>query len=191
MREKLDHEVSPRGQGNVVSIEFNLLYRWHAAVSEHDTKWTEDLFASKLRGFDMKTVGCLLGSSCRLMSYGLTDLRGRFRGERTASHESWSGCPAVGVWRVRDVVQIHQRGYTYTQLHSIKRDDFGRFKNADLARILLDATEASASAFKARGTPEVLRVVELLSIEQARAWGACTVSMFQACCTGFLSYCSS
>ena len=51
----------------------------------------------------------------------------------------------------------------------------GAFNSADLAAILHNGTEASASALKARGTPEVLRVVEVMGIEQARAWGACTV----------------
>ncbi|GAA5936600.1 peroxidase/cytochrome P450 family protein [Sporobolomyces koalae] len=32
-----------RGKGNTVSIEFDLLYRWHACVSQKDTKWVEDL----------------------------------------------------------------------------------------------------------------------------------------------------
>jgi hypothetical protein len=41
---QLDHEVSPQGQGNVVSIEFNLLYRWHATISEQDAQWTADQF---------------------------------------------------------------------------------------------------------------------------------------------------
>jgi len=27
------------GGGNVCSIEFNLMYRWHAAVSEPDAEW--------------------------------------------------------------------------------------------------------------------------------------------------------
>ena len=74
-----------------------------------------------------------------------------------------------------------------TWFHSIKRGDSGRFNDADLARILQNATAASASAFKACGTPEVLRVVELLSIEQARAWGTCTVRMLQLCFTGVSS----
>jgi linoleate 10R-lipoxygenase len=56
MRE-IDHEVSPRGEGNVVSIEFNLLYRWHSAVSEPDVELTEKLFAESMKGVDMKTVG--------------------------------------------------------------------------------------------------------------------------------------
>lgn len=52
----IDHEVSPRGEGNVVSIEFNLLYRWHATVSEPDVEFTEKLFAKEMQGVDMKTV---------------------------------------------------------------------------------------------------------------------------------------
>lgn len=47
---------------------------------------------------------------------------------------------------------------------------------ADLAKILLDATESPASAFKARGIPDVLRVIEILGIMQSRSWGTCSVS---------------
>jgi len=73
-------------------------------------------------------------------------------------------------------------GDTYSWNYSITREN-GRFRDADLARILQNATEASAGAFKARGTPEVLRVVELLSIEQGRVWGVCTVSRHAPFCT--------
>jgi linoleate 10R-lipoxygenase len=51
----------------------------------------------------------------------------------------------------------------------------GRFHDADLANILHDATENMAGAFSARNTPEVLRIVEVLGITQARKWGVCTV----------------
>lgn len=54
----------------------------------------------------------------------------------------------------------------------------GSFNSADLAAILQNATEVSAGAFKARGIPEVLRVVEMLGMEQARGWGVCTVRFF-------------
>ena len=176
MRES-SHEVSPRGEGNVVSIEFNLLYRWHAASSEQDTKSTEELFAKILPGSDMKTVRCPLGSLCTPVSYSLADARNRILNKSATGLESRSGCQAVGVWRVCSVIQKHEMGYTYALLHSIKRDESGRFNDADIARILQNATEAPASAFKARGTPEVLRVIELLGIEQGRAWGTCTVRM--------------
>ncbi|KAG6879814.1 hypothetical protein C0992_011365 [Termitomyces sp. T32_za158] len=51
MRES-DHSVSQRGKGNVVSIEFNLMYRWHATLSEQDAIWTEQEFKRSFRGRD-------------------------------------------------------------------------------------------------------------------------------------------
>lgn len=60
-------------------------------------------------------------------------------------------------------------------LESLVRGPDKRFKDDDLARIIHDATEWTAGAFQARGTPEVLRVIEILGIEQGRSWGACTV----------------
>ena len=52
----------------------------------------------------------------------------------------------------------------------------GAFKETDLAALLQNATAEPAGAFKARGIPEVLRVVEIMGIKQARQWGTCTVS---------------
>lgn len=40
----------PLGAGNQVSAEFNLVYRWHAAVSDRDDKWTQDLFSTLFQG---------------------------------------------------------------------------------------------------------------------------------------------
>ncbi|KAI9804672.1 MAG: hypothetical protein M1833_006747 [Piccolia ochrophora] len=39
-----------RGSGNQVSAEFNLIYRWHSAVSERDDKWTQDLYGKMFPG---------------------------------------------------------------------------------------------------------------------------------------------
>ncbi|GAA6004340.1 peroxidase/cytochrome P450 family protein [Rhodotorula paludigena] len=33
----------PRGDGNHVSVEFSILYRWHTTMSEKDEKWMQDL----------------------------------------------------------------------------------------------------------------------------------------------------
>lgn len=38
------------GTGNQVSAEFNLVYRWHAAVSDKDDEWTRALFAKLFDG---------------------------------------------------------------------------------------------------------------------------------------------
>lgn len=61
----------------------------------------------------------------------------------------------------------------------LKRDGDGRFPDADLARILQDGTANPAGAFKARGTPAALHIVEVMSILQGRAWGCCTVGILR------------
>ena len=46
-----------RGVGNMVSAEFNLLYRFHAATSERDDKWTADFFRSIYGDKEPETIG--------------------------------------------------------------------------------------------------------------------------------------
>ena len=42
---------TPRGIGNQVSTEFNLMYRFHSTVSKRDEKWFEDFFG-EIGNFD-------------------------------------------------------------------------------------------------------------------------------------------
>ena len=46
----------PEGIGNQVSVEFNLVYRWHSAISVKDENWSNDFFAKLLPGYDWKTL---------------------------------------------------------------------------------------------------------------------------------------
>jgi linoleate 10R-lipoxygenase len=45
-----------RGVGNQVSAEFNLVYRWHSAISDRDDKWTQDLYKKLFPGRDPASV---------------------------------------------------------------------------------------------------------------------------------------
>lgn len=54
-----------------------------------------------------------------------------------------------------------------------------RYADADLAKVLQDATSVPAGAFKARGVPHVMRVIEILGIEQGRKWGCCSLNDFR------------
>ena len=45
-----DHTLFERGRGNSCSVEFNLLYRWHAATSQEDEQWTERVFTQIFPG---------------------------------------------------------------------------------------------------------------------------------------------
>lgn len=43
----------------------------------------------------------------------------------------------------------------------------------------MSATENIAGQWRANGTPPVLRIVEILGIEQGRKWGVCTMNEFR------------
>ncbi|KAF8657589.1 hypothetical protein AX16_002170 [Volvariella volvacea WC 439] len=137
-----NHEVSPRGEGNVVSLEFNSLYRWHATLSEKDTEWTErqfkDVFGDNYKNLTPRTFS-----------------------EGVAKHMAKLG--DVKTWT----------------FGGINRGPDGRFSDDDLARILQNATEWRSGSFRARGTPEVLRVIEIMGIEQGRTWGTCSLNEFR------------
>ncbi|KZT06596.1 heme peroxidase [Laetiporus sulphureus 93-53] len=139
------HEWIPRGDGNVVSIEFNLMYRWHMAISKEDRDWTDDLFHQMFPGMDFDQI---------------------------TVEDFWK---AVREYRERLPTDL--REWTFSGL---QRDASGRYNDADLAHILQSATEAPAGAFRARGIPEALRVVEILGILQARSWGTCSLNEFRS-----------
>lgn len=44
------HEFAPQGEGNAVSVEFNLMYRWHATTSQADTAWIDAVFEQMFEG---------------------------------------------------------------------------------------------------------------------------------------------
>lgn len=49
-------EAVPTATGNQVSVEFNLVYRWHSAISERDEKWTQNLYNEVFPGQDPATL---------------------------------------------------------------------------------------------------------------------------------------
>ncbi|TCD67949.1 hypothetical protein EIP91_011750 [Steccherinum ochraceum] len=60
---------------------------------------------------------------------------------------------------------------TQWTIGQVKRQADGTFKDEDLARIIQDAISSPAGAFRARGIPSNMRLLEIMGIEQARTWG--------------------
>lgn len=50
INKQFDGEGAPRGVGNQVSVEFNLLYRFHACISKKDERWINDFFLKLFPG---------------------------------------------------------------------------------------------------------------------------------------------
>ena len=53
---RVDIPGVPVAAGNQVSAEFNLVYRWHSAISVRDEKWTNALWKTEFKDLDPKTV---------------------------------------------------------------------------------------------------------------------------------------
>ncbi|KAG8854899.1 hypothetical protein FRB96_007299 [Tulasnella sp. 330] len=61
----------------------------------------------------------------------------------------------------------------------LKRKANGSFDDKDLAEIIKDSIEVPAGAFGARRTPHAMRIIEMMSIEQNREWGVCSLNEFR------------
>ncbi|GJE97837.1 heme peroxidase [Phanerochaete sordida] len=147
-----------RGEGNHVSVEFNLLYRWHAVTAEKDIGWTKDLFAKIFPGKDPEKL--------QLSDFG------------AAIGRSWSTMVDPNP-RTRTFGSFEQGPDGSIIQKTLQRGPDGSFADDDIADILQTATETVAGAYRARGHPAVFRVVEIMSIEQGRAWGVCTMNEFR------------
>ncbi|KAG9026836.1 hypothetical protein FRB95_008385 [Tulasnella sp. JGI-2019a] len=185
---EFDRDLLERGRGNAVSVEFNLLYRWHATISTTDEAWTEDIMRKMFPSVSWQSITP-------------TEFRQRVQelrlGATAASTAGPSGAPATAL------LQPHSTGSTgngsthsSTSSHTsssssgappstwtfggMRRDPkTGRFDDDELANILHNATETVAQSYRARGTPDVMRVIEIIAIEQARSWGVCTLNEFR------------
>jgi len=136
----------PSGVGNQVSVEFNLVYRWHSAISVRDEKWANDLYAKLFP--DVKDPSQL---SVEQFVKGLRDWEKKLP-------------PEPSQW----------------EFGGMERDkSSGAFDDADLVKIIADSTEDVACAFGPRQVPKIMKLVEVLGMEQARLWNVATLNEFR------------
>ncbi|KAJ8091181.1 hypothetical protein PM082_004157 [Marasmius tenuissimus] len=138
-----DHSTFERGQGNVCSVEFNCLYRWHATTSEQDEKWVNTVFEKVFEGKSPEQVTP-------------ADFK-------SAAKKIQASTPDIHHWT----------------FGGLQRDENDMFNDEDLAKVLKDATDHPAGAFRARGTPASMRLHEMMGIMQNRAWGVCSLNDFR------------
>jgi hypothetical protein len=145
-----DGQGIPRGVGNQVSVEFNLLYRFHSAISKRDEDWTAKFFNHIFEGKDPATMD--ITEFMRTLHTKLAAVPAN-PGDRTFADEH--GMP-------------------------LKRDPVtGKFDDDKLMEVLDASINDPIGAFGARNVPKQLRVVEILGILQARKWQMCSLNEFR------------
>jgi linoleate 8R-lipoxygenase / 9,12-octadecadienoate 8-hydroperoxide 8R-isomerase len=135
----------PVAAGNQVSAEFNLVYRWHSAVSVRDEKWTNALWKEEFPNLDPATV---------------------------TFHQFISAASVMEAKLIK--IDPGQR-----PVGTMKRDGNGKFSDDDLVAEYTASVEDCANAYGANRVPPVMRVIEILGIEQARKWNVASLNEFR------------
>jgi linoleate 8R-lipoxygenase / 9,12-octadecadienoate 8-hydroperoxide 8R-isomerase len=144
----------PVAVGNQVSAEFNLVYRWHSAISERDEAWTLNFWKNTFKEQDPQTGQ-----------------------EKVLDPETipWHKFVLIAS-KVEDELQaMDPEDRPFSGLTKVN----GKFKDDDLVEILASSIEDCANSFGANRVPSVMRVIEILGIEQARAWNVASLNEFR------------
>ena len=134
------------------------MYRWHAAVSKRDDKWTQQLFkemvpnmtAAEAAEPDKMTdfLMVLMKKEMEFMSQDPTERQ----------------FPAL-----KEEVLARIKNGPYQ----------GNFEDNDLAAILTAGIEDCANAYGPQQVPTVMKAIEVLGIKQARTWNCATLNEFR------------
>ncbi|KAK1811371.1 hypothetical protein LTR12_014270 [Friedmanniomyces endolithicus] len=146
------------GTGNQVSAEFNLVYRWHSAVSEKDDKWSQQLFKEIVPGISAAEAAQpdKIRSFLMVLAKKETDFTSKAPPDRP-----WPALKEDVLDRIKDGPLE------------------GTFKDDDLAKIVTDSIEDCANAYGPQQVPTVMKAIEILGIQQARTWQVATLNEFR------------
>ncbi|KAI1462181.1 heme peroxidase [Annulohypoxylon moriforme] len=102
-----DGEGAPRGVGNQVSAEFNLLYRFHSCISKKDENWMNNFFLKLFPEGKTKDL-----SDVSLEDFGLALLKFEQGIDKDPSKRTFDGLErqADGTFKNEDLVRILKEG---------------------------------------------------------------------------------
>lgn len=142
---RVDVKDLPLGLGNQVSAEFNLVYRWHSAVSDRDEKWTIEMWEGLFgKGSDPKKVS-----------------KKDFLDKLNTVYRGTSPDPSK------------------REFAGLQRNKDGTLPDQELVDILTSSIDDCANSFGPNRVPAIFRAIEVLGIEQARAWNLGSLNEFR------------
>ncbi|KAH7258995.1 heme peroxidase-domain-containing protein [Fusarium redolens] len=160
--EMKNHKNVSRGLGNQVTVEFNLLYRFHCAISMKDERYAET-FMKELFEKDE--------------TWNPKDLNlPQFMGLMQKSKAKASLFPKPEPWQQE--FGVMKDGHP--DFKPFKRNEFtGLFDDKAMVEELTSAMDDPIANFGPLNVPRCLRAVEVLGIMQARKWEIGTLNDFR------------
>ncbi|RFN54271.1 heme peroxidase [Fusarium flagelliforme] len=157
-----NHKNVSRGLGNQVTVEFNLLYRFHCAISMKDESYAEAFMSElfeKEEGWDPKSMGL----PQFMQEMGKTKAKERMK----EPLEPWQQ-------------EFGLRKEGHARFKPFKRNEYtGLFNDEDMVNELTSAMDDPIANFGPLNVPRSLKAVEILGIMQARKWEIGTLNDFR------------
>jgi hypothetical protein len=162
----IDHHNVSRGIGNQVTVEFNLLYRFHCAISAHDENYTKTFMQKLFK--DYKKLGGTMEMPANPDDLTL---------EQFADVMKVTGRYAAMNKKEPCEIEFGIRGEAGVDF---KRNPItGLFDDKMMINALTKAMDDPISNFGPRNVPKLLKPVEIMGILQARKWEIGTLNDFR------------
>jgi hypothetical protein len=149
----------PVGTGNQCAAEFNLVYRWHSAVSDRDDKWTQQLFKELPLPDRLKEPGVDVSAPENMRDFLMT--LGHMEAHNMKTDPWKRQWPALASEKLSRKTEGPYKGF---------------FEDDDLAQILTESIEDCANAMGPQQVPTIMKAIEVLGIQQARTWKCATLN---------------
>ncbi|WQF74989.1 Putative hem peroxidase superfamily, hem peroxidase, animal-type [Colletotrichum destructivum] len=204
-RKDFDQKKTTRGIGNQVTVEFNLLYRFHCAISLRDEKYTEEYMKTKLGIEHPEHLS--LPEFLKVMSYekqkgtkvvepwevtfGVPDLPapkttpGSEDGQSTerSRNNSDSGISLGSTGEDVEITKAKAPAVATPSVanskHFERNEITNLFDDEQMLNELTAAMDEPLSNFGPRNVPKCLKPVEMMGIMQARKWEVGTLNDFR------------
>ena len=168
-----DRGTVSRGQGNVVSVEFNLLYRFHSALSSRDADWSTDLFELWMHG-EKDEKGPIDRTRIESGDVPISVMGRKIKAQNQAYEEGG---------KAREDAPYFPKGFDYVgagkEVYVFKRNADGYFDDAQMVAELVRCMEDPMCSFGAQQIPKVFKSIEMLGLLQSRKWEVCTLNEFR------------
>ena len=182
-RADFDQRRTTRGIGNQVTVEFNLLYRFHCAISQRDEGYTEEYMKDVLKFKEPSNTSLPV-----------------FLGTMAAIKQQQAGKKDIEPWdqtfgipppkeKQAGAAETSANGNTTAANGEVEKPKtpkyFARnpitnlFNDTDMLKELTSAMDDPISNFGPRNVPKCLKPVEIMGILQARRWECGTLNDFR------------
>jgi hypothetical protein len=196
-RADFDQKKTSRGIGNQVTVEFNLLYRFHCAISLKDEKYTEDFMKNVLHFRDPSNTSLpeFLGTMAAVkqkaaedhkygkrepepweVTFGIPDDDDKkvpSNGAGSSGNTSDSGIGLNGASNNASTEKVTE------SKHFTRNPITNLFDDNQMLKELTSAMDDPISNFGPRNVPKCLKSVEIMGILQARRWECGTLNDFR------------